>query len=635
MSALELPADARELSPRTGYTRDHWEAAADGLLRAAWRWASPRGALLDLPGRPSASGVRSDGLEGYARTFLAAAFRVAGAGGKDPHGRLERYAAGLAAGTATPGRDDAESWPAIRDIHVHGQPMVESASVALGLRLTRPWLWDLLEPDVQDRAEQWLRGALRHVPAPNNWYLFPYTVAGFLESVGRGDSETTRARERAEYLLDTWYRGEGWYADGDGRAFDHYNGWALHLYPVLDAHLADDKDRLARLGARLREHLDSFGLMFGADGAPLHFGRSLTYRFAAGSAVALGALTGHTPLSPGSSRRLISGCLRHFLDRGAVDSNGLLSLGWYGPHEATLQPYSGPASPYWASKAFVSLLAPAGHPLWTAPEEPAPSETADRVLALPGPGLLIHSTRADGIVRLHNHGSDHVRPHEGESAAQDDPHYGRFAYSTRTGPTARANVADNHVSVEVAGVGSVRRRIRPLGAGHVGDWGWAASWHLPVFVSGPPMVPGLRVESVTVARGPYELRVHRVVGAPPGARVTQSGWATEPGDSLASVLRPLYGWSAEDTVCAPQGTAFARSSVLVPRLTGPADGTSVYVSLAALIGEPTPAAAAQDTVSGVRVADGTVEVRWTDDGSLTRVRFEPLSVERIDGSKQT
>ena len=170
----------------------------------------------------------------------------------------------------------------------------------------------------------------------------------------------------------------------------------------------------------------------------------------------------------------------------------------------------------------MSLLAPAGHPLWTAPEEPAPSETADRVLALPGPGLLIHSTRADGIVRLHNHGSDHVRPHEGESAAQDDPHYGRLAYSTRTGPTARANVADNHLSVEVAGVGSVRRRIRPLGAGHAGDWGWAASWHLPVFASGPPMVPGLRVESVTVARGPYELRVHRVVGAPPGARVTQT-----------------------------------------------------------------------------------------------------------------
>ncbi|GAA3506385.1 hypothetical protein GCM10019016_135000 [Streptomyces prasinosporus] len=58
---------------------------ADGLLTAARRWSTPGGAPLDLPGRPSRSGARSDGLEGYARTFLAAAFRVAGTDGDDPH----------------------------------------------------------------------------------------------------------------------------------------------------------------------------------------------------------------------------------------------------------------------------------------------------------------------------------------------------------------------------------------------------------------------------------------------------------------------------------------------------------------------------------------------------------------------
>ena len=87
-------------------------------------------------------------------------------------------------------------------------------------------------------------------------------------------------------LLEGWYRGEGWYADGDGRAFDHYNGWALHLYPVLRRPPVRRRGQLAaRYGARLREHLESFSLLFGGDGAPLHFGRSLTYRFAAGAAV--------------------------------------------------------------------------------------------------------------------------------------------------------------------------------------------------------------------------------------------------------------------------------------------------------------------------------------------------------------
>lgn len=620
---FELPAENRVLSPHTGYTRAHWEAVADGLLGAARRWASPGGALLDLPGRPSGSGVRSDGLEGYARTFLAAGFRVAGADGKDPHGWLERYAKGLAAGTRTPGRDDAESWPLVLDHHVQGQPMVESASVALGLSLTRPWLWDRLDGDVQDRAETWLRGTITHTPAPNNWYLFPFMVASFLQSVGRGDGATTRAMERALDLMETWYRGDGWYADGDGRAFDHYNGWALHLYPLLHAHLSGDAAVSERLGPRLREHLESFSLLFAADGAPIHFGRSLTYRFAAATAVGLGAVTGHTPLSPGTSRRLISGSLRYFLDRGGVTDEGLLSLGWHGPHAATLQSYSGPASPYWASKAFVALLAPEDDPLWTATEERAPSEGPDRVLALPAPGLLVQSTGADGIVRLHNHGSDHVRPHEGERAAEDDPLYGRQAYSTHTGPTSRANVADNHLSVAVGGSASVRRRIHPLGAGQGDGWGWAGSWHRPVFVSGPPMVPGLRVESVTVARGRHELRIHRVVGAPYGARVTLTGWATE---ALRSELVGLHGWGEPDQVRAPEGTAY-ESWVRMPRLSADVQGTAVFVALATL-GADADAPPPADAVAEAVWADGELRVRWAD-GPQTVVTFDPLRVTAV------
>ncbi|MGP3769354.1 DUF2264 domain-containing protein [Streptomyces sp. SDT5-1] len=617
---FDLPDDDRELSPYTGFTRAHWEAVADGLLGAAWRWATPEGALLDLPGRPSGSGVRSDGLEGYARTFLAAGFRIAGAQGKDPHGWLDRYAGGLAAGTRTPGRDDAESWPLILDHHVQGQPMVESASVALGLSLTRPWLWDRLDGDVQDRAEKWLRGAITHTPAPNNWYLFPFMVASFLESVGRADAATGRAMQRALDLLEGWYEGDGWYRDGDGRAFDHYNGWALHLYPLLHAHLAGDRALSARVGPRLREHLEGFSLLFGGDGAPIHFGRSLTYRFAASAAVGIGAVTGHTPLSPGVSRRLISGNLRHFLDRGGVTDEGLLSLGWHGPHDATLQHYSGPASPYWASKGFVALLAGEDDPLWTATEEAAPVEGPDRVLALPAPGLLVQSTRADGIVRLHNHGSDHVRPFEGEQADQVDPHYARQAYSTHTGPTSRANAADNHLSVECAGVGSVRRRIHPLGAGHGDGWGWAASWHRPVFTSGPPMVPGLRVESVTVARGAYELRVHRVVGAPHGARVTLTGWAT---DALRSELVGLRGWEERDAVRAPQGTAY-EPWVRVPRLSAGVEGTAVFAALASL-GTDEGGGGVDGAVSDVAFAHDELTVSWAD-GARTVVSFEPVDV---------
>jgi len=621
---LELPAEDRTLSPHTGYTRAHWEATADGLQAAALRYATPGHALIDLPGPPSKSGVRSDGLEGFARTFLLAAFRTAGASGKDPHGFLERYTAGLARGTRTPGRDDAESWPEIGHHGIQGQPMVEAASVALALRLTAPWTWDTLPAADQHRVEQWLRGALRHTPAPNNWYLFPLTVAGFLESAGRGDTETRHAIERGLALLDGWYQGQGWYSDGDGRSFDQYNGWALHFYPLLHAHLAQDRALLDRLGPRLREFLDGFALLFDANGAPIHHGRSLTYRFAAGTAVALGALTKVTPLAPGVTRRILSGSLRHFLDRGALTADGILSLGWYGPHEATLQRYSGPGSPYWASKGFLALLLPPEDPVWTAAEENAPVEGPDRALALPAPGLLVQTTGRDGLARLHNHGSYKLDSREPERAP-GGPLYARLAYSTRTGPTSTANASDNHIALEARGTRSARIRINPLAAGP----DWLASWHRPVFPEGGPVLPSARIESLTLARGRFELRVHRTVGVPAGTPIHHSGWAVAlapeaaveaeqtaevrlHGPEVTSQLLGLYGWETLRTVRAPQGTAYGPWA-LVPELTGTvgeAEAGTVFAALASLTGEPDPSPLTGQAIAEV---DGlAVTVRWAD-----------------------
>src|SRR4029078_5498505 len=130
-----------------------------------------------------------------------------------------------------------------------------------------------------------------------------------------------------------------WYTDGAGRAFDHYNGWAMNFYPVLHAWLAEDARLLDFYGARLRSYLADYARLFGSDGGPMHQGRSLIYRFATTAPLCLGALVGYTPLTPGETRRLASGTLRYFLDRGAVDERGLLTRGWHGPEEAVLEAY--------------------------------------------------------------------------------------------------------------------------------------------------------------------------------------------------------------------------------------------------------------------------------------------------------
>ncbi|MFJ9726461.1 DUF2264 domain-containing protein [Streptomyces sp. NPDC101209] len=559
---MHLPPADHARSPYTGYTRAHWEAAADALLAAVEPYATEGGALYHLPGdRQSWSGRLSDGLEGYARTLLLAAFR------RDETA-LQRYAEGLAAGTAG-------VWPRIED---RGQPLVEAASVALALRLTRPLLWDRLDDGVRQRAAAWLSDALTAEAWPCNWELFPVTVGGFLHEIGHETDASRKAIDRGLARIEDWYLGDGWYTDGDGRKFDYYNGWAMHLYPVLHAWLADDPRLLELYGGRLSRHLEDYARLFGGDGAPLHQGRSLTYRFATTAPLWLGALCGRTPLSPGETRRLASGALKYFLDRGAVDERGLLTLGWHGPDPAVLQGYSGPASPYWASKGFVGLLLPPDHPVWTAPEEPGPAERADAVTPAGPPNWLVQSTRSDGLVRLHNHGSEDVRY---------DPYYTRLAYSTATAPSSSY---DNSVFV---GDDPSRTGIEPLGVGE----GWAASRH----TAGA----GARVTSAVLARGAAEVRAHLVSGAEPGTAVRVTGWpAAEPGPRAE--LLPAVGLSEALT-----------------GVTG--DGDTLFVAVARLTGEADPPPLAE-TVD-VR-ADGAREltVRWND-GPTLRVVFGATRVE--------
>ncbi|AVV45013.1 DUF2264 domain-containing protein [Streptomyces sp. ID05-04B] len=565
-----LPPDLAR-SPRTGYTRAHWETAADTLLAAVEPYATEDRALYHFPGsRESWSGRLSDGLEGYARTLLLAAFR------RDETA-LERYASGLSVGVRG-------VWPRIED---RGQPLVEAASIALALRLTRPMLWDRLDDATRQRTAAWLGDALTAEPWPCNWELFPVTVGGFLESVGHEPEASRKAIDRGLERIEQWYVGDGWYTDGPGRAFDYYNGWAMHLYPVLHAWLADDTDLLARYGDRLTTHLADYARLFGGDGAPMHQGRSLTYRFATTAPLWLGALTGHTPLAPGETRRLASGALRYFLERGAVDTHGLLTLGWHGPDESVLQGYSGPASPYWASKGFLGLLLPPEHEVWTAQEEAGPAERGNAVTPLAAPNWLIQSTGSDGLVRLHNHGSEDVRY---------DPYYTRFAYSTVTRPLG--SPPDNTVTV---GGDPRREGIVPLGTGE----GWAASRHVSS--------SGVEVTSLVVADGAVEVRAHLVAGAAPGTEVLLTGWATARGGAERAELLPVHGLAGR---AAPAGVVDE----------GPA---TLFVALARLTAEPDPlplqdlVAVEVNRTSPTGDAHGVYDlsVRWRT-GPERRFRFQ-------------
>lgn len=318
-----------------------------------------------------------------------------------------------------------------------------------------------------------------------------------IPAVGRAPHS---ARELSNALdrVDEWYVGDGWYTDGPGRRFDHYNAWTFHFYPLLIAELlgTDGEELAAVHRRRLRAFLDDYQHLVGADGAPVLLGRSLIYRFGILAPFWLGARHDATPLTPGRCRRLASGVVRHFVDRG-VGVGRPLGLGWYSDFAGIRQPYSGPASPYWASKAFLGLLLPPSHPVWTAREEPLEIELADVTRPLPGPGWLVHGSRADGLVRVLNHGSDGHPRH-------DDPHYRRLAFSTRSAPVVGGPVRDNAVDVVLPGRPAVHRGLTGGVARHDGA---ASSFRIDA---------GGRDVAVDVAStccGPAEVHIARVAGA--------------------------------------------------------------------------------------------------------------------------
>ncbi|MFF1830275.1 DUF2264 domain-containing protein [Paenarthrobacter sp. NPDC058040] len=546
--ALVLPPLDHSLSPYTGLTRDHWCAYADHMLRSVHRFGSQDHANIYLPGPNSRYGRGSDSLEAFARTFLLASFRIAG----DPSGTgwiAEWYAAGLDAGTnpANPHR-----WPTPGEL---GQAKVEAASLAVGLALTRDVLWDKLSQRVQEQLIAWFETVIGEEYPPINWVWFQIVVETFLASVGGRYSDEDIDAGLA--IHDSLYRGGGWFADGPERAYDHYVGWAFQVYPQLWALMAPDDPRVAARkkldGDRLADFLDDFSFLVGANGAPLIQGRSLIYRFAAAASFWVGEMSGHTRLAPGLARRASSGMLDYFASNGSMTSDGLLSIGFHGEFPGMKQAYSGFGSPYWAAKGMLGLALPADHPAWTSVEAPLPVEVADTQRLIAAPGWQVDGTRADGVVRIRNHGTDHAVPGK---ALADSPLYARMGYSTHTFPDLTPESLDNAV-VFVGPGGALTHRT---GFEHLGTYSadgilvgasrFTANWIQPDPDAGPDhgsgasgtATPGPSVTVVSATRGAVELRLVRVRpgGLPASLRI--GGWPVDAASSVVSSVQAVPGF---------------------------------------------------------------------------------------------
>lgn len=596
---------------RDDWSRAEWAAFADRLLAAARPFASPRHGRITLPGTEGGYGHAVDGLEGFCRTFLLAGFRIAGERGQGLDELAEFYARGIAAGV-DPDSPDEERW--VRPTE-HAQAKVEAASTALVLDLTRPWIWDRLTDRTQQQVVEYLAPVVGdHGYPKTNWLWFRVVVETFLRSVGGPWSADDVAADLA--LHDDLYRGDGWYSDGYERSYDHYVGWAMHLYPVLWSRMAGADElaqgRTATDVARLDRYLLDAVRLVGGDGSPMVQGRSLIYRFAAAAPFWVGAIAGVPSTPLGQLRHAADRVVRHFADHGAPDERGLLTMGWHHEWRQLAQSYSGPSSPYWAAKGLLGLALPADHPVWSAPSEPLPAERRDSLLTVAPAGWVVSATAADGIVRLANHGTDHAR--EG-STVGDSPAYARIGYSTATAPLLDeaawlAPLEQSAALVDAAGRPTHRAAMSLLEARVADGVAVAGSRARAHWLDAAPTTthhgsgrdgvaaPAGLLTVFSLLRGPWEARLVRVdaladgvdAGAltlrlggwplvGPGASVLPEGDGVTSG-GVTSTLRALVG-AGRPAVTSRQGASPLGDPAHVPTLTFP---VRVGAWVAALVG---------------------------------------------------
>jgi glycosyltransferase involved in cell wall biosynthesis len=507
-----------ERAPWEG-TRGQWLELADTLVAGATSYMSQDCSGIELPGPPSRHGTASDAMEGFARAFLLFAFRHAGDPLTSDPRMAQLFARGLVAGVGDVSQGAPGTW---LQPGPYSHAIVESASVATALRLTREVIWDRLRANEQDAIAQWLAGCALAPRSDNNWRWFGATVASCLAALGRPMERADELSVSAWMTWQDWHHGGGWFSDGPRSTFDYYSAWAFQYYPLLLAHLDGDAERLEQVRPLATQFASTFPSLFAADGAPVYFGRSLTYRFASTSALAAAAMVDALPYPASEARTLSSRIVGYFLARGAVTDQGIVPRGWHGADDTVAQSYSGPAASYWVAKSFANLLMPADHPYWEGADG-VPSVA--NAVVLGKTGLLVASGASRDVVRLANHGSRNPLRGANNRDATADALYGGIEYSSAAAPVASRSLRSGAFTLAANGKVYTRANVRFQAAGA----DWVASTFDMVSTSGSQPTrgrrPQRRAHGMTISRGSWMVHVLRV---PPGEHADRVEFAGQP-----------------------------------------------------------------------------------------------------------
>lgn len=369
----------KTLSPYTGWTRAHWVAVLETMLRGVLTHFKPDQDFLDLPlttdgTTPQGVGTLKDyGLgEILGRPMMLAAIYMASTGKTTIDGFDgdigERFRKAIAA--------MARTNPAA----LSGKTFHRECDV--GTQMSLVLAWDFLYEPLDSETKALLREHFRVsrvFRSDTNWRLFDLTQAMLLRRMG-GPYDLADSNDLLTSIMNM-YRGDGWFVDGGwNQQFDYYNFWGFQLY--LHLLTFQGEEIFAPYRSVIKEitelHEKTLQYWMDADGDLIGRGRSLCYRFAAVSGLQWAQRSGLSSLSPGLARRISSGCIKSFIEHGSLRDDGTMPVGFHGENATVGEDYNSPGGPYWAVTGLAALLMPEDHPFWTAAEEPSAADSATR-----------------------------------------------------------------------------------------------------------------------------------------------------------------------------------------------------------------------------------------------------------------
>jgi hypothetical protein len=313
-------------------------------------------------------------LEAFGRTLAGIAPWLELGPDDTPEGKLRAHFIDLAVKSLVNATDPQS--PDYLNYNRGGQPLVDTAFLALGLLRAPNQLWGRLDPQQRSNVIAALKSSRVLKPLQNNWLLFSATIeAALWQFAGECNLQPI---EYAVQKHEQWYLGDGTYGDGPQFHWDYYNSYVIQ--PMLLAVLkvcAEKKNPLGDLYPKILARAQRYAVvqerMISPEGTFPVIGRSSAYRFGAFQLLSDMALLHELPpaLKPAAVRGALTAVIRRMIEApGTFDDKGWLQVGAVGHQPSIRENYISTGSLYLCLCGMLQLGLPANDPFWTAPAEP-------------------------------------------------------------------------------------------------------------------------------------------------------------------------------------------------------------------------------------------------------------------------